>query len=169
MIRSLKIFVSLCFFVSCAAGACAQMLSYSTYLPGFAANGSIAAVNNAGEACVAFISTHPFAGAKFNSDGSIAYTIPLDAFASSTAITSGLLATTLAAIDTSGNCYLAGFGQITPTSGVFQITQKGADSPWMAKFDGSGKLVPVQRQWLRGLLHRICSPSAAPGSAERLR
>jgi Beta-propeller repeat len=141
MIRSRGIFVFLCFLAACAVGTCAQVLSYSTYLPGFAANGSIAAVNNAGESCVAFISTHPFAGAKFNSDGSIAYTIPLDAFASSMAITSGLLATTLVAIDSSGNCYLGGWGQINPTPGAFEVIQKQTYPPWVAKFDGSGKLI----------------------------
>jgi hypothetical protein len=45
------------FFAACAPGAWSQVLSYSTYVLGFAANGSIAAVNSAGEACVAF-STH---------------------------------------------------------------------------------------------------------------
>ncbi len=140
MLPCLRTSVLLCFLVL-AIGASAQVLSYSTYLPGFAPNGSMAAVNNNGEICAVSIHTHPFAGTKFSSDGSVQYNMPLDALTSLDVVTADHIATNLVAIDSSGNCYLAGYGQINPTPGAFQTVQKYSPSPWIAKFDGSGKLI----------------------------
>lgn len=74
------------------------------------------------------------AGAKFKSDGSVAYSIPLNV------ITSQFAGATQVAIDSSGSCYFGGFGQITPTPGAFQSILKGDQPPWVEKFDGSGSL-----------------------------
>ena len=98
----------------------AQVLSYSTYLRDISAGRSIA-VNGAGEACVfADILT-----AKLDSNGSIIYSIA--ATASITAV----------AIDTQGNCYMAGVGIINPTPGAFQST-KPFGGQFVMKVDGAG-------------------------------
>src|SRR5882672_3345178 len=135
MLRHRDVFVFLLFLAACAVGACAQVLSYSTYMPNpnNAAPGALIAANTGGEVCAVFDDSS-LAGAKFKSDGSVAYTIP------SSAITSQFAGATLVAIDSSGNCYFAGFGQITPTPGAFQSVLEGNQRPWVEKFDQSGSL-----------------------------
>ena len=130
-----RICVLLSFIAACSVGARGQVLSYSRYVPNpnNALPNVLIAVDHAGEVCAVFRSS-TLAGAKFKSDGSVAYSIPLNT------ITSQFAGVTQVAIDSSGNCYFAGFGIITPTPGAFQSSPKGPSPPWIAKFDGSGNL-----------------------------
>ena len=135
MLRIGRICVLLSFVAACGFSARGQVLSYSRYVPN--PNNALPdvsiAVDHAGEVCAVFRSS-TLAGAKFKSDGSVAYSIPLSA------ITSQFAGATQVAIDSSGNCYFAGSGTITPTPGAFQALPKGPSPPWIAKFNGSGNL-----------------------------
>jgi hypothetical protein len=113
-------------------------LSYSTYL-GTAGqlqpNGVPAylAANSSGDVCVSS-GTVSSTGllTKLTADGSIIYSVP-------TAVPAGFGNAWPTAIDAAGNCYLAGAGTITPTSGVFQTTPKSGQ--FVMKFDTAGNLV----------------------------
>lgn len=140
MLRCHRVIVFLSFVATCAVGAGAQVLSYSTYLPSnvpFPIAGVPIAVNDAGEVCAVFINYR--AGAKLRSDGSVAY-----AFSNIPGPSSGSFGNaTLVAIDSNGNCYVAGFGPITPTPGAFQSISKSppsSPSPFIVKFDGAGNI-----------------------------
>src|SRR6266851_3751558 len=117
MLRYRCAIVFLCFVATCAVGAGAQVLSYSTYLPNnvpFPIAGVPIAVDDAGEVCAVFINYR--AGVKLRSDGSVVYS-----FSNIPGPTQGGFGNaTLVAIDSTGNCYVSGTGQITPTPGAFQ-------------------------------------------------
>ncbi len=112
----------------------AQMLSYSTYLsndPMGYGQGPMA-IGASGEACsiLTFESL-----SKFRSDGSVIYSITL--------ITPPFVhgVATAVAIDSHGNCYIAGQGAISPTAGAFQTINKSGNEQFIEKFDGSGNVV----------------------------
>jgi hypothetical protein len=80
MLRYWRVIVFLCFVATCAIGAGAQVLSYSTYAPKNTGPQVSIAVDDAGDACAALINAPPLmvpkvSGAKFRSDGSVVYTI----------------------------------------------------------------------------------------------
>ena len=116
MLRYWRVVLFLCFVATCAIRAGAQVLSYSTYLPNsvpFPIAGVPIAVNDAGEVCAVFINYR--AGVKLRSDGSVAYSF---SNVPEPAALKGFGNATLVAIDSNGSCYVAGFGQITPTPGA---------------------------------------------------
>ena len=78
-----RICVLLSFIAACSVGARGQVLSYSRYVPNpnNALPGVSIAVDHAGEVCAVFQSSS-VAGAKFKSDGSVVYSIPLNAITS---------------------------------------------------------------------------------------
>jgi hypothetical protein len=97
MLRHRDVFFFLLFVAACAAGTRGQVLSYSTYVPNpnNAALGALIAVSAGGEVCAVF-NDSSLAGAKFKSDGSVAYTVPLNV------ITSQFAGASQVAIDSSG-------------------------------------------------------------------
>jgi hypothetical protein len=109
--------------MSSALDSRAQVLNYSTYLNGVGRF----AVNASGEAC-ATDWPNPI---KINKDGTVIYFNKLF-----------LPALVSVGIDSQGNCYVAGTGQITPTAGAFQSLPRSAGSfQFVVKFDGSGNVV----------------------------
>jgi hypothetical protein len=132
MLRYRSVIAFLFFIAVCTVRVDAQVLSYSTYLPNnlsFPIAGLPIAVDSAGETCAVFVNYR--AGAKLRNDGSVIYSIM------NTPVIGN---TSLVGIDASGNCYVAGQGQITPTPGAFQGTPKNSSSPFVVKFDGSGNV-----------------------------
>jgi hypothetical protein len=118
-------------------------LSYSTYLGPAGqlqpnAIPAVLAVNGVGDACITSRDqpTGVAALTELNSSGSQIYAVPLP---NSTQSNQGLFAI---AIDSSGDCYLAGVGTITPTSGVFQTAPKsGQSAQFVMKFNPTGGVV----------------------------
>jgi len=130
----------LCLFVACALSTSGQTLSYSTYLSddqSFPIAALPVAVNATGETCALFVNYR--AGAKLRSDASVVYSFSNIPVASSPFGGN----TTLVAIDSNGNCYLAGNGVINPTAGAFQSTPKSppdSPSPFVVKLDETGNI-----------------------------
>jgi Beta-propeller repeat/Abnormal spindle-like microcephaly-assoc'd, ASPM-SPD-2-Hydin len=100
------------------------VLSYSTYLGDVGAPPGSSAVDNAGNVCAV-------AGnllTKLRSDAAVVYSKSDSGW--------GLGA---AAIDSQGNCYVAGGGKIAPTPGAFQAN--ALSGPFVMKFDAAGGIV----------------------------
>ena len=113
------------------------VLSYSTYLgaPGQLTNSGqpILAANGAGEVCALVIWSGVLI--KLGPDGSLIYTTSASALSGQ--FWTGLPAAV--AIDSSGDCYVAGVGAITPTPGVFQSARKSGQ--FVQKFGPTGSVV----------------------------
>jgi hypothetical protein len=118
-------------------------LSYSTYL-GLAGVfhttevPAYLAANGSGDACVSSRDSYLISSSglltKVATNGSVIYSV-------GTAVQpnpGGTGVTWVAAIDSAGNCYLAGVGTITPTPGVFQPTPKSGQ--FVMKFDTAGNV-----------------------------
>lgn len=116
-----------------------RRLAYSTYLypealpPVFNLNGGNAGVaaNAAGQLCA---SSQAYE-LKINPDGSQAYLVSN----STLSIARRGPASSLVAIDTTGNCYLDGVGTIVPTPGAFQASNGSGN--FVVKLDPNGKVV----------------------------
>jgi Beta-propeller repeat len=124
-------FLGCCFLFQLMGGleSRAQRLDYSTYL---SSNPGPLAVNASGQACV--ITTFL---TKLRSDGSVIYSIGQSPNGETALV---------AAIDSQGNCYVAGQGTITPTTGAFQSINRqsvgsAGNDQFIEKFDGSGNVV----------------------------
>ncbi len=106
------------------------VLSYSTYLGDdpTGASAPAAAWDNLGNACIVFNNT---ALQKLRSDGSLIYS--KGSFGGAQAFGHA------AAIDSQGNCYVAGTGAITPTDGAFQASAQSGQ--FVMKFDTAGAVV----------------------------
>jgi len=109
--------------------ASAEQLTYSTYLEAITNGYPISAVNSAGEMCIGVNGEI----VKLHTDGSVAYsTGPISNTANGDI--------TVVAIDTVGDCYLAGIGTITPTPGAYQSIGKSPSSQFVMKLDSSGNV-----------------------------
>ena len=111
-----------------------RYLAYATYVDPPALRTDLAvdiAVGATGELCA----TSGLYMMKINPDGSVAYEIPYSTL-------SGFqIAVPIAvAIDSSGNCYLAGDGTIVPTPGAYQSAKKGSTPMFIMKFDTQGNV-----------------------------
>lgn len=103
------------------------VLSYSTFLGDDAASDSAAAWDNAGNACIVFGTVLQ----KLRSDGSLIYS--KGSFGGAQTLGQAV------AIDSQGNCYVAGTGTITPTAGAFQASAPSGQ--FVMKFDTAGTVV----------------------------
>jgi beta-propeller repeat-containing protein/HYDIN/CFA65/VesB family protein len=103
------------------------VLSYSTYLGDDPAGAPAAAWDNLGNACIVFDTVLQ----KLNSDGSLIYS--KGSFGGAQAFGQA------AAIDSQGNCYVAGTGTITPTAGAFQASAPSGQ--FVMKFGTAGAVV----------------------------
>lgn len=104
------------------------VLSYSTYLGDDPAGAAPAAAwDNLGNACIVFNTVLQ----KLSSDGSLIYS--KGSFGGAQAFGHA------AAIDSQGNCYVAGTGTITPTAGAFQGSAPSGQ--FVMKFDTTGAVV----------------------------
>jgi WD40 repeat protein len=101
------------------------ILSYSTYLSDVGAPPGFSAVDSAGNVCVV---VGPVL-TRLRSDGSVVYSKGDSGWTGEAA-----------AIDSQGNCYVAGGGKIAPTPGAFQATAPGSEQ-FVMKFDAAGQIV----------------------------
>jgi len=117
------------------------VLSYSTYVgppgqvvsQGWLYSPPVIAANASGEVCV-----YDGQLAKLSPDGSLIYIVSTPT--SIPTITAQLLVQDYpVAIDTAGDCYVAGLGTITPTPGVFQAAPKSGQ--FVEKFGPTGSVV----------------------------
>ena len=122
---------------SLSATAITPALSYSTYLgmqgqlgPG----GPILAADSAGDVCALVYGAWLLV--RLQPDGSFAYAVSTPV---PTPPGAHEVPTAALAIDSSGDCYVAAVGTITPTSGVFQTTPKSGQ--FVEKFGPTGSIV----------------------------
>jgi hypothetical protein len=106
-----------------------RYLEYSTYVGGDAL---VLAANAAGLVCVASAQSGL---TEINADGSLGYFKPYDQMPTFQGFGPTVNAV---AIDSTGNCYLAGSSGIVPTPGAYQSVPK---SMFVAEFDSQGNVV----------------------------